>query len=188
MGGIDPRDEDEPLFATEPFCPILGHVELAADGPVDFLDRAAAFCNDRVWGTLNATLVVPPSAMREPTLAAAVERPIDNLRYGTVAVNQWPAIAFASGSLPWGGHPSASPPAVQSGVGWVHNSSMLEGVEKSVLRGPITTPIIPPWFTNNRHAARMARLLLAIESGRWTPGHPNTVESLSAPEKRPPMW
>jgi aldehyde dehydrogenase (NAD(P)+) len=38
-----------------------------------------------------------------------------------------------------GAHPSSTPRDIQSGEGFVHNTPMLEGIEKVVLRHPITT-------------------------------------------------
>ena len=56
---------------------------------------------------------------------------------------------FGAVSPPWGGHPSATLADVQSGIGWVHNTFMLEGIEKSVLRGPIDVSPKPAWFYDN---------------------------------------
>ena len=57
--------------------------------------------------------------------------------FGTVAINVWPALAYALVSTPWGGHPSATLGNVQSGIGWVHNSVMLEDIEKCVIRAAL---------------------------------------------------
>jgi hypothetical protein len=75
-----------------------------------------------------------------------LERAIVELRYGTVAINQWPAVVYAAASPPWGGYPSATLADIQSGIGFVHNTFMLDGIEKSVLRGPIVMSPKPPWF------------------------------------------
>ncbi|NBQ89296.1 MAG: aldehyde dehydrogenase, partial [Betaproteobacteria bacterium] len=55
--GLDPR-KDEPQFATEPFCGVLSVVEFDTGDPAAFLTEAAAFANDRLWGTLNACIVL----------------------------------------------------------------------------------------------------------------------------------
>jgi aldehyde dehydrogenase (NAD(P)+) len=66
--------------------------------------------------------------------------------------------------MPWGGHPSANLRDVQSGLGWVHNTFMLEGIDKSVLRGPLTVKPTPIWFTGVGKAARTARKLIRLEA------------------------
>src|SRR5262245_322120 len=57
--GLDARDEREALFRTEPFCGMLSETTVASTDPVEFLAEATRFMNDRLWGTLNAMLVVP---------------------------------------------------------------------------------------------------------------------------------
>ena len=58
--GLDAANGAERIFTTEPFCSILSEVSIASDDPVEFLAAATAFANDRVWGTLNATIFVHP--------------------------------------------------------------------------------------------------------------------------------
>jgi aldehyde dehydrogenase (NAD(P)+) len=148
ISDLDAGRRDEPLFFTEPFCGILSHTELGSADAESFLVEATRFCNDRLWGTLNAALIIDPRT--EKQVAAALDRAILDLRYGTVAVNMWPAVVYATVSPPWGGHPSATLENIQSGLGWVHNTFMLEGIEKSVMRGPITMWPKPAWFFDNR--------------------------------------
>jgi hypothetical protein len=148
ISDVDSSRADDPLFSTEPFCSILSHTEIASDDPVAFLAEATTFCNDRLWGTLNAGLIIDPRTERE--VAPALDKAIVELRYGTVAVNLWPAVCYGTVSPPWGGHPSATLENIQSGLGWVHNTFMLEGIDKSVLRAPITLWPKPAWFFDNQ--------------------------------------
>jgi aldehyde dehydrogenase (NAD(P)+) len=145
--GLDPATEDEDLFRVEPFCGIVSETALPEADPADFLAAATTFMNERLWGTLNATIVVPPDVSRDTP--EAVEAAIDRLRYGTVSVNHWPAVAFALMTAPWGGHPTATLQDVQSGLGWVHNTFLLDGAEKTVLRGPFRPWPDPVWFVDN---------------------------------------
>jgi aldehyde dehydrogenase (NAD(P)+) len=161
------------VFQVEPFCGILSDAPLGAAGgagdPVEFLDRATRFCNDTLWGTLNASIFVHGKLERDPTVGACLERAITDLRYGTVAVNHWPAVGYAVGSLPWGGHPSATLQNIQSGLGWVHNTYMLEGLDKSVIRGPLVVRPRPLWFTGNPKAVKVARRMIQQElAPTWT--------------------
>jgi acyl-CoA reductase-like NAD-dependent aldehyde dehydrogenase len=161
IGDVDASRADEPLFSTEPFCAILSHTEVGDSDPAAFLATATTFCNDRLWGTLNAAIVIDPRT--EKAVAPALDRAILDLRYGTVAVNLWPAVAYATVSPPWGGHPSATLADIQSGLGWVHNSYLLEGVEKSVMRSPITSWPKPAWFFDNQATHLIGQKLTHFE-------------------------
>lgn len=163
LPGLDPADAGEPAFATEPFCSILSEVELGSDDPVEYLERAVDFANDRLWGTLAAMVVVHPASLRDHRVRDAVERAILRLRYGAVAVNSWVGMTFALGSPPWGAHPSSMPADIQSGSGWVHNTSMLEGIEKTVLRHPLTIAPKPGFFPSHRTAHVTNRRLVRLE-------------------------
>ncbi len=162
--GLDASDEREPLFRTEPFCGVLSETSVASTDPVAFLGEATRFMNDRLWGTLNAMLVVPPQLERDPAVAAALDRAILDLRYGTVAINHWPALGYVFGTTPWGGHQSATLENIQSGLGWVHNTCMLDGVDKAVVRGPLVVKPTPMWFAGNPKADRVAPLVADLEA------------------------
>lgn len=170
---VDTSNANDAAFQVEPFCGILSDAPLGTAGspgdPVEFLDRATRFCNDTLWGTLNAAIFVHGKLERDPTVGACVERAITDLRYGTVAINHWPALGYGLGSLPWGGHPSATMTDIQSGLGWVHNTYMLEGIDKSVIRGPLVVRPRPLWFTGNPKAAKVARRMIQQElAPTWT--------------------
>ena len=160
--GVDPAAAD-PVLTVEPFCAMVSDVVLPVGDPVEFLAAATRFCNERLWGTLSATVCVAPGHERDPGVAPALERAITELRYGTVAVNHWPALGFGVGSLPWGGHPSASLRDVQSGLGWVHNTYMIANVDKTILRGPLVVRPRPLWFTGNPRAVPVARRMIRQE-------------------------
>ena len=161
--GLD-ASEDQALFRTEPFCGILSETSVGSSDPVEFLAVATRFMNDTLWGSLNAMLFVHPRLERNATVAAAVDRAIVDLRYGTVGINHWPALGYAWGTLPWGGHPSATLSNIQSGLGWVHNSFMLDGVDKAVVRGPLTVSPSPTWFFDSPKGARLGPGLADMEA------------------------
>lgn len=165
---VDPGRPDD-LFTVEPFCGIVSDVALAAADPVEFLAVATRFCNDTLWGTLNACILIAPQLGEDDTVGPALERAITDLRYGTVAVNHWPALGYAVGSLPWGGHPSATLRNIQSGLGWVHNSFMIEGIDKAIIRGPLVVRPRPLWFTGNPKAIAVSRKMVGQElAPSWT--------------------
>lgn len=161
---LDAANSSESLFVTEPFCGILSETALDARDPIQFLEAATQFCNERLWGTLNAAIVIHPRDERDPAIARALDRAILDLRYGTVAINHWPALGYGLMTPPWGGHPSATLQDVQSGIGWIHNTYLLEGIEKSVVRGPLVVKPKPLWFYDNRQMATLGRKLVQLEA------------------------
>jgi acyl-CoA reductase-like NAD-dependent aldehyde dehydrogenase len=163
LTGLTPGSGAE-SFQVEPFCPLLSVVELDEREPEAFLAAAVRFLNEEVWGTLNAMLFVPRDSEGEPSVQAAVNRAVDELRYGTVAVNYWPAIGYGTGTPPWGGYPGATLADAQSGIGFVHNALMLEHVRKVVLRGPLRSFPKQFYYPGHRRAEAMARALFDFES------------------------
>jgi aldehyde dehydrogenase (NAD(P)+) len=162
--GLDAAAPD-PAFSTEPFCSLLSETSVGSEDPVEYLDAAVRFANERVWGTLSCGLVVHPATMADPATRAAVERAIRALRYGSVNVNVWAGYAFAFGTTPWGAFPGAPLHDVQSGRGFVHNTLMLEGIEKCVVRHPATVFPKPPYFPSHRSAHDLGRRLTGLEGG-----------------------
>jgi len=163
---VDPTAKDEMLFTAESWCPVFAETAVGSPDPQEFLEAAVMFCNRVVWGTLSATIVVHPSSMKDPKVAIAVETALRELRYGTVAINHWPALGFAFGTTPWGSHPSTTLEDIQSGSGWVHNTLMLDEaqIEKCVIRGPLVVKPRPPWFVGHRSAHRLGRRLVDMEA------------------------
>lgn len=162
--GLDSNKADETLFVTEPFCPILSETTLDEPEPGRFLASATTFCNERLWGTLSAILIVHPKTQREPGVGDALERAIAELRYGAVGVNAWTGLVYGLVTPPWGAHPTSTPEDIQGGLGWVHNTFMLEGIEKCVLRAPLTASPKPPWFVTHTNAHKVGEKLVAMEA------------------------
>lgn len=161
---VDASVASDRVFRQEPWCTVLSETGLpGTDDPVAFLEKVVPFLNEKVWGTLCVTLVVHPKVLKDPAVKTAVERAIRELRYGTVAVNTWPAAVFALASLPWGGHPSSTPQDIQSGQGWVHNTYMLERIEKAVIRGPLVALPALPWVPGHKGVLQLARKLVEFE-------------------------
>jgi aldehyde dehydrogenase (NAD(P)+) len=166
---VDARDAADRAFTTEPWCSVLDETALGSPDPTAFLEEAVRFLNERVWGTLCATVLAPAAALADPGFARVLEQAIEDLRYGTVALNLWPAVGFSLGSTPWGGHPSSTLADIQSGRGFISNTLMLEGVEKVVVRAPPRTSPKPPWFPSHRTCAELGRSLTELEKeGSWS--------------------
>lgn len=168
LTGLSTEGPDH-YFREESFACVTVEVPLDAETPGEFIERAVEFANDRLWGTLGVTLTVHPKFRKEPENEAAYQQALAELRYGTIAVNQWAGLAFALMSLPWGGRPGQPLEDVQSGRGWVHNSYMIEGIEKSILETPLTLFPKPIWFPTHRKPEPVAWRLLDLygEPGVW---------------------
>jgi hypothetical protein len=160
---LDPEGDDDVAFTTEAFCGVMGEVALDAERSIpDYLDAAVDFCNDTLWGTLSASIIVHPRSLDDPEVALAVERAIDRLEYGSIVVNHNPGAAYAFVSPSWGGYPGRPLNDIQSGRGVVHNSYLLEDVQKSVVRGPFRMPLKPSWFHTHRTAHELMPKLARI--------------------------
>ena len=143
---VDPNNADDIAFTTEAFCGLFAETGLTAPSVAGYIDRAVAFCNETLWGTLNATLLVHPASLRDPATAEAIDRAIATLRYGAIAINDWAAVVYLLGEPPWGGYPGSDIYDIQSGVGWVHNTLMFSRIQKSVVRAPWRATPTPPYF------------------------------------------
>jgi hypothetical protein len=157
MHHLDPNDTDDICFNMESWCGQTSEVALPSDSVVEYIDRAVDFCNDRIWGTLNATIIVHPKSLKDPAVNDAVERAIANLRYGSVAVNHWAGIVYGMVATTWGAFPGHTIDDIRSGQGVVHNTYMFDNPQKSVLRGPFRPFPKPPWFFDHRNAVDVGR-------------------------------
>jgi aldehyde dehydrogenase (NAD(P)+) len=170
--GLDPEEASETCFREEVFGPVLAQTSLPGATPAEFLANAVRFANDRLRGTLGVTLLVHPKTVRQ--LGPALEQAVAGLRYGSVGVNAWCSAAFVIAQAPWGASPGHVLNDIQSGTGFVHNTFLLDDVEKSVVRGsfyafprswlhgdPAFLPK-PPWFVTNRTARTTARRVAAF--------------------------
>ncbi len=166
--GLDADDRAEKAFTMEPFCSILFETAVGSEDPLEFLDAAVRFANERLWGTLSAAILAPARAQADAATGQALERAIRALRYGSVCVNLWPGIAYSSGG-PWGAYPGSPLTDIQSGRGFVHNTRMLERVEKLVMRAPAWSPVKLPYFASHRSAHSLGEHLTSLEvNGAWT--------------------
>jgi aldehyde dehydrogenase (NAD(P)+) len=183
IAGLDPAAADEPGFAEELFGAVLAETSLPGGSAAEFLRRAVDFCNDRLDGTLGATVLVHPRTARQ--LGAELDQALADLRYGAIGVNVWNAVAFLLAQATWGAYPGHTPADVGSGIGVVHNSFLFDRTEKTIARGsfyPFPRSWLhgdasllpkPPWFVTNRTAHVTARRVaqFAVDPGwRHVPG------------------
>lgn len=164
--GLRPGTEDEIAFSTEAFNGVFGEVGIDASGTVDYIRKAVEFANDGLWGTLGCSIIVHPKSLKNAEVQRAVEQAIADLKYGTIGVNHWCAIGFLLGATPWGAYPGHTIDDVQSGIGFVHNSLMLDehDIEKTVVRGPFRMPVKPTWFATNKTGHRSGEAFARLQA------------------------
>ena len=154
IAGVNPDATDDLCFTTEAFCSLFAETNIDAASVPEYIDRAVDLANKHHWGTLNATIIVHPTSLKDPAVAAAVERAVANLRYGTIGVNYWAGTGFVLCVTTWGAFPGHEMHDIQSGVGVVHNTLMFSRPQKSVLRAPFRSLPRPPWFVTRGKTAR----------------------------------
>ena len=169
---LDPKNTAEPLFTTECFGPVLGQTALRGADEAEFLRNAVAFCNDVLYGTLGASILIHPRTIAK--LGPAFDDAVRALRYGSVAINTWPGVAFLLPTASWGAFPGNTLAQAGSGIGIVHNASLFDHPEKTITRAPfapfprsfgdgeLTLLPKPPWFVTHRRAEEVGRRMFAF--------------------------
>ncbi len=183
IAGLDSERREEPCFTEEFFGPVLAQTSLPGRTAAEFLANAVRFANERLDGTLGATILVHPKTLRE--LGPRFDEALAELQYGAIGVNAWNASAFLLAQAPWGAYPGHTADDIQSGAGVVHNTFLLEHTQKVVVRaafypfprswahGSFAFLPKPPWFVTNRSAHTTARRVaqFALDPGyRHLPG------------------
>ena len=177
--GADPNDAEDPCFTTEAFCSLMAETALPGKSATEFLERAVAFCNDTLWGTLCASVIV--KRQRNAEMAAAVKRAVCDLRYGSVGVNAWVALSYGLDTCSWGAYPGHTDSDIQSGRGTVANTFMLRDPEKSVMHAPFRYRPQPAWFSGHKNSERTQRALAYL----WANPSPVTLSRTFAAALRP---
>ena len=161
---MPPGQTGDICFNVESFFGQVAETALTAPSPAAFVDAATAFCNDVVWGTLGATVIVSPSSLKDAAVAESVDRAVADLRYGSIGVNVWHALSFAMGSTSWGAYPGHARNDIQSGTGVVGNAAMFDRPQKSIVRGPFRARPKPPWFATAPDSYDVMRRFVAFEA------------------------
>lgn len=155
----DPNESPH-LFAEESFVCVCAETQLVDGNPEAFLHSAVDFVNEKLFGTLCATLTLPRNFRRQ--FSTSLDQALVKLRYGSVCINQWSGIAYGLMTPPWGGYPGATLAEPQSGIGHVHNTFCISDIDKTVLRGPLCNFPKPIWYPSHRTAKQVAWDLLRV--------------------------
>ena len=172
VAGLKPGNKKEYVFTHELFGPMLAQTTIGGANPSEYLGNAINFCNEKLYGTLGATILIHPQTLNE--LGETFEEYLAKLKYGAIGVNIWNAVTFLLPQCPWGAYPGHTYNDIQSGIGVVHNSLMLEKTEKTVLYGPFRpfpralnlAPPRPPWFVTNKRADVTLKKITQFEADR----------------------
>lgn len=167
-------DSEDMCFQTEAFSSVLSQTQLPGEDAHSFLTNAVRFCNDTLWGTLGANILIHPRTQKE--LGSAFEDALAALHYGCIAVNAWTGVGFLLCQATWGAFPGHTLSDIRSGIGVVHNSYLFDKPQKSVIRqsfypapralahADFTILPKPPWFVTNKTAATTGERLVAFEA------------------------
>ena len=157
-----------PTTSASTWSPSVGEVAetaLPAPSTAAFIDAATAFCNDVLWGTLGATIIVSPASTKDQRRggrARACRRgPALRLHRGQPLARPCPS--------PWGRRPGAPTrgiraPTSSPGTGVVGNALMFDRPQKSVVRGPFRSRPKPPWFATAKDSYDVMRRFVAFEA------------------------
>lgn len=150
LRGVTPEEAPH-LYQDESFASVFVELPIDAPNEEEYLRIATDFVNEKLWGTLSCAVTAHPGFRRKPGNERLFQESLGRLKYGSIGINHWPAMVYAMMSTTWGGYPGSTLDDAQSGIGWVHNTYMLDGVEKSVLEGPLTIFPKPFWFPTHKN-------------------------------------
>jgi aldehyde dehydrogenase (NAD(P)+) len=172
--GLDATNSEEYCFTHEFFSDVLSVTKLPGSTAAEFLAAAVHFCNENLWGTLGANIIVHPQTMKE--LGPALESAIAGLRYGCIGVNAWIGVGFLLSETTWGAYPGHERDDIKSGTGVAHNSLLFDKPQKTVVRQPFfpfprnllhgemhMSPK-PAWFVTNKQSHNLGRLITGFEA------------------------
>ena len=156
---VSDLDNEKTFSKEEVWNSTLYFKEIEYTDYESYANNSIAYVNNELWGNLGATVLIKDYKKKRNT--EVVENYKNNLNYGTVAINEWAAIAFIIPTMPWGGYPGNKDNNIQSGQGFVHNAFLFE----SPLKGIVETKfrfsrfIDPPWFVTNKKGHRLFKNL-----------------------------
>ncbi len=123
--------EDDFAVTNEAFCQIYSEVPLDVSENVDaFLTKATDFCNHKLLGSLGCMILIDNDTMKANK--KRLNKAVQELNYGGIAVNDVPPNIWLNAYLTWGGCGETTEDFV-SGVGNFGNALNFDNIKKSVL-------------------------------------------------------
>ncbi|MFT6396251.1 MAG: hypothetical protein ACJAYU_000994 [Bradymonadia bacterium] len=161
-----PPEKGEYALSNEAFCGVLAETVIEAADAAEFLPKVTVFANDVLFGTLSCMMLIHSST--EKANKSAYDKAIAELKYGGIAVNCWAGLIYGLVVTPWGAHPGHTLEDIKSGRGVVHNTFMLENVQKTIVKAPFRINPTPAWFADHKTQDELGRALVGFEAtGSW---------------------
>lgn len=135
-------------------------MEVDANDAESFTAVATEVANEQCYGTLSCVVLADDAAQK----TSAFDRLIKDLRFGMININASGSVGYYLPRLSWGAYPGHTPADIGSGVGVVHNTLLLDRVQKSVVRVPFRIPYKPYWQATHGAHPRLARSIVAFFS------------------------
>lgn len=176
IADVDSGNGQDACFTEEFFGSVLAQTSLPGTDVAEYLHAAVQFVNEVLVGSLAINFIVHPVTAH--ALGPELDDAIAALRYGMVAVNVWSGLGYLLSQTPWGAYPGNTVDAIESGMGFVHNTFLFGKAEKSIVRAPfypfphnlshgeLHMMPRPPWFVTNRTAATTGRRLTQFTAHR----------------------
>ena len=156
---ISDLDLEKEYAIEEAWSTVLFFKEIEYISKTQYVEDAINYVNNEVWGNLGVSVLIK-NHDKEKNLKFTNEY-VNKLKYGTVAINEWSALAFIIPTMPWGGYPGNKDNNIQSGQGFVHNSLLFESPLKGVVYSKfrMSRLIDPPWFVTHNKSHRIFKNL-----------------------------
>ena len=123
--------ENDFAVTNEAFCQIFSELPLDVSTNTDeFLTKATEFCNNKLLGSLGCMILIDNDTMEANK--TRLNKAIQELNYGGIAVNDVPPNIWLNAYLTWGGCGETTENFV-SGVGNFGNALNFDNIKKSVL-------------------------------------------------------
>jgi len=137
-------------LVNEAFAPVLAIATAACETRQDFPLAAAKAVNTHLFGNLSCNIIYPDDRDE------ALDKVVNELSYGCVAVNMWAALSYSNPLAVWGAAPgqyTADKP--ESGLDFVGNAARIPDVRKNVVVSP---------FVNSSVALDKVLPMIVLES------------------------
>ena len=156
---------DEAAVSQENWCGVLQEVAIETDRPKSvpqFLEESLDFVNTKCWGTLSCVVLAKPSTQKK--YAGEFEDFIAKLEYGSICINIPSLMGFGITRSCWGAYGERPMEEavldIGSGNCKVHNTLLLDHVQKGVVHGPWRFHPYPFWFPDHHNLEAVAKKTL----------------------------
>ena len=85
---------------------------------------------------------------------------LGEVRYGSIGVNVPTILSYFTPALSWGAFPGHTPDDIRSGSGQIHNTRLIDHVQKAVLRAPWRPAVTPFWSTKHGNMPSLSRAVV----------------------------